>query len=149
MTWQARLGAKALLLILATGQPVWAAPSPVGLWRSFDDRTGQASGLIRIFEADGILHGKVVEIAVPADRGRVCERCTDDRRNQAILGMEIFRDLRPEGDGWAGHVLDPQNGSIYTCTAHLNKNGKEFVLRGYVLMEFLGRSQTWQRVDTP
>jgi uncharacterized protein (DUF2147 family) len=124
-----------------------ASPSPVGLWRSFDDRTGEARGLIRIYEVDGTLHGKVEQIFIPADRGRVCERCTDDRRGKPILGMDIFRDLRPEGDGWAGHILDPQTGNIYTCTGHLAQNGQEFVLRGYILVTLLGRSQTWQRAD--
>jgi len=126
-----------------------AALSPVGLWRSFDDHTGQARGVIRIYEVDGVLHGRVEQVLVPADRGRICTKCTDDRRDQPVLGMEIFRDLRPDGDGWAGHILDPQTGSLYTCTAHLGENGREFILRGYILLPVLGRSQAWQRVDSP
>jgi uncharacterized protein (DUF2147 family) len=136
-----------LLLSVALAHPAGATPSPVGLWRSYDDRTGQARGLIRVYEQDGILHGRVEEVLVAADRGRVCNRCTDDRRDQPILGMEIFRDLRPEGDGWAGHILDPQTGSIYTCTVHLAEGGRALVLRGYLLITLIGRSQTWQRVD--
>jgi uncharacterized protein (DUF2147 family) len=94
-----------------------------------------------------VLHGKVEQILVPADRTRLCTACTDDRHNQPVLGMEIFRDLRPDGDGWAGHILDPQTGNIYTCTAHLAPDGQSFVLRGYILISLLGRSQTWQRVE--
>ncbi len=96
---------------------------------------------------NGTLHGKVETILVPADRDRICTRCTDDRHDQPVLGMEIFRDLRPDGDGWAGHILDPQTGSIYTCTARLAADGRSFILRGYIMISLLGRSQTWQRVE--
>ncbi len=126
--------------------PSRAAASPIGLWRTFDDHTGEPSGVVRVFEAGDVLKGRVESVRNPVDRGRICSRCTDDRRDQPIIGLEIIRDLRPEGDGWAGHVLDPQTGGIYSCTAHLADGGQELVLHGYLVLPLFGRSQTWQRV---
>ena len=123
-----------------------AAASPIGLWQTFDDQTGQPSGIVRVYDAGGVLHAKVESVHNPADRDRICTRCTDDRRDKPILGLEIIRDLRPSGDGWSGHVLDPQTGGIYSCTAHLTQGGQELVLHGYLLLPIIGRSTTWQRV---
>ena len=123
-----------------------AVDSPIGLWRTFDDHTGQARGLVRIFPSGGVLHGRIEQLLDTADQRRVCSLCSDDQHNQPILGLEIIRDLHPAGAGWAGHVLDPQTGSLYRCTAHLAAGGRSLVLRGYVLLPLLGRSQTWQRV---
>jgi uncharacterized protein (DUF2147 family) len=126
--------------------PAAAAPSPVGLWQTFDDHTGQPRAVVRIFEAGGVLHGRVEQILDAADTGQVCEKCRDERHGKPILGMEIFTDLRPTDDGWQGHILDPQTGSIYTCTARLTPDGQGFVLRGYIVISLIGRSQTWKRI---
>ncbi|MEG0344607.1 MAG: DUF2147 domain-containing protein, partial [Acinetobacter sp.] len=44
-----------------------------------------------------------------------------------------------------GKILDPNSGKIYSLKAKLSPNGKKLVLRGYVGIAVLGRSQTWIR----
>ena len=83
----------------------------------------------------------------PADRR--CTSCTDYRKDQVIIGMTIVSGMHKEGDGWeGGQILDPDNGKVYRCKMHLEKDGRELVVRGYIGVSLLGRSQSWIR-QTP
>ena len=124
-----------------------APQTPVGLWQTFDDHTGQARGMVRIFEAQGRLYGDVVRVLDTDKPGAVCIKCTDDRKDKPVLGMQIIRGLMPDGDGWSGGtILDPETGTAYRCSMHLTDGGRKLVLRGYVGISLFGRSQTWVRV---
>lgn len=83
----------------------------------------------------------------PADSpDRRCTECTDSRKNQLILGMTIINDLKKDGDKWdGGRILDPENGKVYKCKMHLEDGGQKLVVRGYIGVSLLGRSQTWVR----
>lgn len=39
-----------------------AQSSPVGVWKTIDDETGEAKSHVEIYEKDGVLHGKVVKL---------------------------------------------------------------------------------------
>jgi uncharacterized protein (DUF2147 family) len=140
------------LLALVLLSPVAAfaqapsAPSPVGLWQTVDDHTGKARGLVRIFESQGRLYGDVVRVLDPDKAGAVCVSCTDDRKNKPVQGLQIIRGLQPDGDGWSGGtILDPETGAIYRCSIHLADGGRRLIVRGYVGISLIGRSQTWFR----
>jgi uncharacterized protein (DUF2147 family) len=76
----------------------------------------------------------------------VCGACRDDRKNQPIIGLIIIRDIKQEGDAYGGgDILDPVSGSVYRCKMHLDQAGNSLILRGYIGLSFIGRSQTWQR----
>jgi uncharacterized protein (DUF2147 family) len=125
----------ALSLALTTlSPPVRAADlsSPVGEWRTIDDATGAPRALVRIVERDGALVGVVEKPLMAHPAQTRCDACTDDRRGQPIVGMEIIRGLRRDGDGWGGGtILDPENGKIYRCTLALRDGG----------------TRVWQRAD--
>jgi uncharacterized protein (DUF2147 family) len=138
-----------LLLVLfaalsASAQTV--SPSPMGTWRTFDDRTGKERSLVRIEETGGVLTGRIVAAIDPVDGARTCTGCDDDRKGKPMIGLEIIRGMRQQGDVWTGgRVLDPQTGSVYRGTMHLEEGGRKLVLRGYVVIPLFGRSQTWLR----
>jgi uncharacterized protein (DUF2147 family) len=118
--------------------------SPIGLWKTIDDKTGNPKALVRIYQQDGKLFGKVVATLSPTAK-RVCEACTDERKNQPIVGMVIMRNMRADGSVYdGGDILDPDNGSVYSCKIHV-EGGTHLVVRGYLGISLLGRSQTWQR----
>ncbi len=120
--------------------------SPVGDWRTFDDRTGRERGLVRITETKEGLAARVLATVDPAEGQHVCEKCTDDRKDSPIIGLEILRGMHRDGDGWAGgRILDPETGSIYQCEMHLEDGGRRLVVRGYVGFSLFGRSQVWVR----
>lgn len=56
--------------------------------------------------------------------------------------------MKRQGDEFVGgDILDPDTGSIYRCKLALSAGGSRLVVRGYIGMPILGRSQTWQRLD--
>ena len=135
-------------LVCATGTNAADLQSPVGLWKTFDDKTGAARALVRIYTEDGRLFGRIERSLTPGDERRVCEQCTDERRNQPIAGLLIMRQMKATDDGFAGgDILDPDNGTVYRCKFHLDQNGSRLVVRGYIGFSLLGRSQLWQRQE--
>ena len=60
------------------------AGSPIGLWKTFDDKTGAARAIVRIYEQDGRLFGKIESSFTPGAEHRVCAVCTDERKDQPI-----------------------------------------------------------------
>jgi uncharacterized protein (DUF2147 family) len=124
------------------------ATTPVGSWQTIDDKTGQAKALVQILQAgDGTLTGKVVDaFGKERDPNRRCTACTDSRKDQLMLGMTIIDGMKPDGDSWdGGQILDPENGKLYKCKMHLEEGGQKLVVRGYIGVSLLGRSQTWVR----
>lgn len=121
------------------------AQSPIGVWETIDDKDGKASSHIEIYEVNGKLHGKVVKLLQdPEDT--VCQKCTGDKKDQLIVGMEILWDLEKYKDYWSyGKILDPENGKTYKCNVSIEEDGK-LKLRGYIGFAALGRNQIWNRV---
>jgi uncharacterized protein (DUF2147 family) len=120
--------------------------SPVGLWQTIDDHTGKPRGIVRVFESGGRLYGDVVQVLDPDKVGAACVKCTDDRKDKPVQGLQIIRGLAPDGDAWSGGtILDPETGSTYRCTVRVADGGRKLVVRGYLGISLLGRSQTWIR----
>lgn len=142
-----RAAALCALVWLAVPHPALAAgPSPVGVWRTFDDADGRESGAVTIFDKDGVLYGNVSGIADPARANATCTQCTDDRKDKPVMGLQILRGMTADGGDWDGGViLDPKTGKTYKCTMHLEDNGQKLLVRGYVGISLLGRTQTWTR----
>jgi uncharacterized protein (DUF2147 family) len=122
--------------------------TPVGLWQTVDDTTGQPKALVQIADdGSGTLSGKIVHgLGGNDDPSRRCTACTDSRKDQPMKGMTIISDMKADGNGWdGGQILDPENGKLYKCKMHLEDNGGKLVVRGYIGISLLGRSQTWIR----
>ncbi|WOD20343.1 DUF2147 domain-containing protein [Paraburkholderia kirstenboschensis] len=122
--------------------------TPVGTWQTIDDHTGQPKALVQISQdGNGTLSGKVIKGLGPNDQpDRRCTACTDARKDQPILGMTIISEMKKDGEAWDhGQILDPENGKLYKCKMHLEDGGNKLVVRGYIGVSLLGRSQTWVR----
>ena len=145
----ARRAQAAMLFIAICGTPAWAQMSPVGTWQSVDDETRQPKAQIVIAESAGVLTGKIEKLLRKgADPAAVCDKCTDDRKDKPIIGMEIIRAAKKsEGkDVWeGGRILDPEKGSTYALRLTPIEGGKKLEVRGSIGP--FGRTQTWQRVQ--
>ncbi len=146
-----RIGFLALLLPTLLGpaellaQPVGNA-TPVGRWRTFDDKTGLERGLVVVEEQAGMLTGRVAGILDPRDASDICKVCKGERKNQPVLGMTIITGMRWNGEFWeGGEILDPLSGATYRCSMRLDDDGAWMVVRGYLGIALFGRSQTWLR----
>ena len=129
--------------------PVLAAESsPLGLWKTIDDKTHQTRGVIRLFEKDGAIFGKIEASYDPKEAGEICEKCDGDRKNKPIIGLLVMRDMKKRGSEYAGgDILDPESGWIYKCKMSLADGGKKLIVRGFLGLSMLGRSQTWLRLE--
>ena len=139
----------ALLVLLPLLGVAQEAGTPVGLWRTIDDDTGKPRGLVRIYEQDGKLFGRV-EGTLMADESpdAVCDKCTDERKGMKKLGLVILRNLRRDGDAWdRGDILDPDNGKVYRCRVRVVDDNRSLEVRGYIGVPVFGRTQMWQRAD--
>lgn len=116
-----------------------------GKWKTIDDETGKEKSIVEIFKkSDGKYYGKVIQLLIkPADPN--CSGCKDDRKGKPILGMEVIRGLKKDGDEFTGGTItDPKNGKTYKCT--VTKEGDQLNVRGYLGISLIGRSQTWHKV---
>lgn len=141
-----------LLFALASAPALVAyaagAPSPLGLWKTFDDKTGKPRALVRVYLQDGKYFGKIEQSFTPGAETRVCAVCTDERKNQPIIGLLIIRNVSlRDGEYGGGDILDPDTGSVYRCKFHLENEGAVLVVRGFIGFSLLGRSQTWRRQE--
>jgi len=128
-----------------------AAGSPVGIWRSIDDKTRQERSIIRITEENGELRGVVEKIFEQPgdDPAHLCKECRNERKDKPIVGMTILWGLKKDGDTWAGgEILDPKNGKIYRAKISLSEDGGSLNVRGFIGISLLGRTQTWLREPT-
>jgi len=134
------------LLVAVAGIFSANAQSVTGKWKTIDDETGQPKSIVEIYEQNGKIYGKVVEILNPAKKEAKCVKCKGADKDKPINGLVILKGLTKDGNEWTdGDILDPNKGKLYSCTIKLDGTDKLSV-RGYVGISMLGRSQTWHRV---
>ena len=127
-----------------------AQATPVGLWKTIDDETKKEKSLVRISDGNGVLSGRIEKLLDPtAKQNDVCDKCSDERKGKPIVGLNIIRNAKPDGDDksvWTGgEILDPNNGKTYRLRLKPNDGGKTLEVRGYIGPFF--RNQTWIRVE--
>ena len=138
-------------LALLTVGAAFAQAHPVGLWKTIDDETKAEKSLVRISEAGGVYTGKIEKLLDPAKATAVCEKCSDERKNQPVAGMTIIKGVKQSADDKdlfdGGEILDPNNGKVYKVRLKPADGGKKLDVRGYIGAPLLGRTQTWIRVE--
>jgi uncharacterized protein (DUF2147 family) len=140
----AGFGAPCGLLLLATANA--ADPnSPVGKWRTIDDKSGKPKSIVQITESNGVLTGKIVELLEGASE-KTCSKCEGDLKDKPLVGMRILWDLKKEGDEWTGgKIFNPADGGTYTSKAKLIDGGKTLDVTGKWM--FFSKQQKWQRIE--
>ncbi len=140
-----------LLLLWACVGRATDPASPVGLWKTFDDRTGALHGLVEITEEGGELRGRILKSYDPKKPNPTCDQCEGERRGLPVLGMVFLWGLTRQGEDFrGGFILDPDNGKIYKARLRLGEGGRELLVRGFIGVSLLGRTQTWIRAaQTP
>ena len=138
----------ALLLLASLPMVAFAQNTPVGKWRTIDDKTGKVKSIVEIYEtANGTLAGKVVQV-LDSEKGPnpLCDACKGANHNKPVTGMVIAWNLQHEGNRWDdGKILDPNNGKVYSARMTPIDGGAKLEVRGYMGFSLLGRSQTWIR----
>ena len=141
--------ALAAIVLVAYSGAALAQMTPIGTWRSIDDSTKEPKAQVVITESGGVLTGRIEKVLKKdADPKAVCDKCTDDRKDKPMTGLEIIRGAKKvEGkDVWeGGRVLDPEKGSDYRLRLAPIDGGQRLEVRGSIGP--FGRTQTWTRVQ--
>jgi len=140
----------AMLALAVSSAAAFAQATPVGLWKTIDDETKLEKSFVRVTDAGGVLTGKVEKIVDPAKQDSKCDKCSDARKDQPVLGMTIVEGVKknPDEAYWdGGTILDPNNGKVYKVRMTPKDGGKALDVRGYFGAPLLGRTQTWIRVE--
>ena len=127
-----------------------AVDTPVGVWRTIDDKTGKEKSLVRIVEVQGELRGTIERLfrEPGEDPNPNCDKCPGDKKGKPVIGMTILTGLKRSGDGYAGgEILDPASGKTYRCKMWTSDGGKTLNVRGFIGVSLLGRTQVWVREE--
>lgn len=139
-----------LALQFGTLMAAQASDSPVGLWRTIDDKTGKEKSLVRVVEVNGEFKASIEKLfrEPHEEQNPNCDKCPGDRKNKPVLGMTIMTGLKKTGSEYeGGEILDPANGKIYRCKMWTAEGGKKLNVRGFVGVAVLGRTQVWLREE--
>ncbi len=116
--------------------PVLAQLTPVGTWKSVDEKTGQPKSQIVIEDQGGVLQGRVQQLLRPgADPKALCVECKDALKDQPMVGLPIIQGAKKAADKdvWeGGKILDPENGKFYTLRLTPIDGGQKLEVRGSI-----------------
>ena len=139
------------IAMCAASISAFAQMTPVGLWKSISDKDGSVTAEIRIAEFNGVMSGKIErQLGAKAKPDDKCVACTDDRKDQPIIGLEIIRNAKKNEnkDVWeGGSILDPDEGKVYKLKLTPIEGGKKLEVRGFIGFALLGLTQTWVRAQ--
>jgi uncharacterized protein (DUF2147 family) len=123
-------------------------PGPVGRWKTIDDVSGAQKGLVEITEEGGTLRGRILKTFDPKKPNPTCDLCEGELKGKAVLGMVFLWGLSRQGEEYkGGFILDPDNGKIYKAKVRVEEGGRKLLVRGFIGISLIGRTQTWVRED--
>lgn len=123
--------------------------SPVGYWKTVDDKTKKKKSIVKIWVKNGVAYGKILGLFRKKGENQdpKCTKCKGKRKNQKTIGMTIIYGLKAKGKEWGGgKIIDPANGKVYKAKIWTVAGGNKLKVRGYVFLFF--RTQTWIRISS-
>jgi uncharacterized protein (DUF2147 family) len=119
----------------------------IGVWAPSNGRA-----LVKVQKIADKYYGRIVKLKEPIDpetgEPKLDKNNPDESlRSTPLLGFRMLKDFVYAGDDeWTeGTIYDPQNGSLYSCTIKMKKDGS-LDIRGYIGVKALGRTDVWTRV---
>ncbi len=124
-----------------------APAGPLGRWQTADS-AGPSSELSIERRADGALSGRLQKL-LRMEQGvqHLCKACTDDRKDQPLVGLEILRGAhQPPGEGASeeAELLDPKTGRTYKARLTPVDGGAKLEVR--VSVGIFSQTQVWSRL---
>ena len=134
------------LMLLGIANVTAQSNSPFGVWKSIDDKTGEAKSHVEVYQKNGKMYGKIIKILTDKPNAK-CDECKGEKKGQPVNGMVIIEGMQEADGTWKnGTILDPQNGNVYGCVVWVEADKpNELKVRG---KHWTGiyRTQTWFRV---
>jgi uncharacterized protein (DUF2147 family) len=85
--------------------------SCIGKWITIDDETGKQKSIVELYKQNDKLYGKITYLFPREGRGPnpKCSKCSDDRKDEPLVGLQIVRSLKWNGGSWEdGTIVDPE-----------------------------------------
>ena len=130
-----------ILLISLSGK----SQSIIGKWKTLHESTGKPVSIVQLYEQDGKIFGKIVEILEKEHEKDLCVKCKGEEKNKPVLGLTIIKNMEKVGKFYKkGTIFHPVLGKTFRCRIKLLDNPDRIQVRGYFL--FLFGTQYWERV---
>ena len=115
-----------------------------GKWKTIDDETGKPKSIVEIFKkSDGKYFGRTSQLLIKPENEN-CVKCSDDRKNKPLLGLEIIRGLKKDGDEFVGGTItNPKDGKTYKTA--IVREGNVLKVKALIL-GIAVKTQTWHLV---
>ena len=120
--------------------------SPIGKWKTLDDKSGKPMTITEVYETkNGTLAAKIVEnLGLPA----TCADCSDEHKGKPMVGMLTLWNLKANKDGtWGGGsgYKPSEDREFKAKSVKLIDGGKKLEVKGCV--SIICRTATWVRVS--
>ena len=134
-----------LLASVAFSASAQNATSPIGKWKTLDDKSGKPMTITEVYETkNGTLAAKIVEnLGLPA----TCADCSDEHKGKPMVGMVTLWNLKANKDGtWGGMGYKPSEDREFKAkSVKLIEGGKKLEVKGCV--SIICRTATWVRAS--
>ena len=135
-----------LLASVAFSASAQNATSPIGKWKTLDDKSGKPMTITEVYETkNGTLAAKIVEnLGLPA----TCADCSDEHKGKPMVGMVTLWNLKANKDGtWGGGsgYKPSEDREFKAKSVKLIDGGKKLEVKGCV--SIICRTATWVRVS--
>ena len=120
----------------------------IGVWL-----VGKKTAHVEIFKTGKYYYGKLSWLKTPNDeQGNPkldVNNPDENMRSKPLLNLLFLKGFKYDGDHeWSdGTIYDPEEGKTYSCKMWFEKgNMDELMMRGFMGISLLGRTDTWTRV---
>lgn len=119
--------------------------SVLGNWKIIKKETGEARSIVKIYEEDGKVYGKVTRILNEEKRDKLCTKCKGEDKNKKIEGLVLMKHFHKDGERYVdGSIMNPDDGKVYRSKIWLDEDNPDLLnVRGYVGIFY--KTVQWQR----
>lgn len=137
---------KPLLLIFVCFPALMLGQGVLGKWKIIKKETGETRSIVKIYEEDGEVFGKVIRIVNEAKRDKLCTKCKGEDKNKKLEGLVLMKHFHKEDEEEYvdGTIMNPDDGKIYRSKIWLDEDNPNLLnVRGYVGIFY--KTVQWQR----
>ncbi|MDT0293779.1 DUF2147 domain-containing protein [Mesonia ostreae] len=136
-----------LTLTFLVFSQVTVSQSVLGKWKVMkDEETGEVRSIINIYEDEGKVNGKLIEIMDKSKVDNLCLNCEGENKDKRILGLVLLKDFEKEQNEYVnGTVLNPDDGKVYKSKIWIEEDNPNVLnVRGYIGIFY--KTMKWRRL---